>query len=570
MENPQRVDGAFLRRQRLSRRHLIKQAALGGASAATLAMLACGGSKRSPTASNSKSSTPKRGGSATISFNYKQKFDPHVLPADQTQMMGMFYQTLIRNNPKTYALEPEIAAKWELTSPTELVFTLAPNAKWHDKPPANGRPVKADDIIYSYNRVRTNEPRYINKGYLTNIDQMQAVDDHTLKLTLKQPDVTQLTNLTNSGLRILAPEVVEAAKGNVALADQVVGTGAFVLQKSEVNVGSSLLRNPNYYKPGLPYLDSMEIRAFQDFESEWSAFLAGKLDHRTVPGQDSEKFEQQHKGQYALEWFADLGHFIAMANLRRPPFSDARVTRALRLLLDHTEYKNAWANVWYGRGRFSPVFGSATADNWDLTEDEYSQHLEWKQPKDDAIKEALSLLSAAGFSKDKPLKFTLSGTSLDEVLSSATQLGQAQFKRNSQGVVDPTLQLYEIAAWTAVRANGQFDYYIAGHAPGAEDPDAWLSTTYVSGGSRNYGKMSDPQLEQMIAKQRTIFDDKQRHQAIREILLYLIDTCPYSGLEGDYVLNATQPRIAGFPAEGTGYDNGFKWADHYETVWVTK
>jgi len=59
-------------------------------------------------------------------------------------------------------------------------------------------------------------------------------------------------------MKILAPEVVEAAKGSLATADTVVGTGPFVLRTSEINVGSSLVRNPSYFKPGLPYLDRVE------------------------------------------------------------------------------------------------------------------------------------------------------------------------------------------------------------------------------------------------------------------------------------------------------------------------
>ena len=66
-----------------------------------------------------------------------------------------------------------------------------------------------------------------------------------------------------------------------------------------------------------------------------------------------------------------------------------------------------------------------------MSEDEY-RHLEWKQPKDEAAKEALSLLSAAGFNKDSPLKFEVIVRS-SGIVPTATQLVQAQWKRLSQG-----------------------------------------------------------------------------------------------------------------------------------------
>jgi len=511
-------------------------------------------------------STPKRGGTLSLSTNFQRGLDPHILQATQTGMFGMFYSLLVRANQQTYELEPDLAAKWEVPSPTELVFTLAPNVKWHDKPPANGRPLKVDDIIYSYNRVLTNDPKFINRSYLSGIERMEAVDAGTLKLALTQPDVTQLGNLSAPGLKILAPEVVEAAKGNIQDASNAVGTGAFILQSSEINVGSSLVRNPSYFKPGLPRLDQIKLRAFQDAQSEWAAFLAGQIDHRWVPGQDSQNFVRDRSSQYHLDWFGDLDFYISQAMTLKKPFDDARVTRALRLLIDHDEFQTAWGDVWWGRARHSLCFGAGTADNWDLTEDEYRQHPDWKQPKDAAITMALALLQAAGFSKDQPLKFILSGAGDAAVpfQQAASQLLQAQFKRNGGGAVEPEIKLYPSTAWDAVRSNGDFEYYVGGHASGGEDPDNSLSSTYKTGGGRNYGKMSDPQLDQMIAKQRTIFDGAERKKAIRETVLYMIDHVPYASLVSRYVLNASQANVKDFPTEGVTTN----WGDHYETVWI--
>ncbi|HTE85192.1 MAG TPA: ABC transporter substrate-binding protein [Dehalococcoidia bacterium] len=556
------------RPHRLSRRGSIGAAT---ACAATLAIAGCGGRTTAGRAGGAATSggpqaTPKRGGTIILSTNFQRGLDPHILQATQTGMFGMFYSLLVRANQKTYELEPDLATKWEVPSPTELVFTLAPNIKWHDRPPANGRPLKVEDIIFSYNRVQTKDPKFINKNYLNSIDKMEAVDARTLKLTLRQPDVTQLGNLSAPGLKVLAPEVVEAARGNLAEASTTVGTGAFILQSTETNVGSELIRNPNYFKPGLPYVDEIKLRAFQDAQSEWSAFLAGKIDHRWVPGEDSQTFARDKSGQYQLDWFGDLDFYIAQAMTLKKPFDDARVTGALRLLIDHDEFQKAWGQVWWGRARHSLCYGAGTADNWDLTEDEYKQHLEWKQPKDEAIKTALSLLAAAGFSKDKPLKFVLSGTGEASVpfQQAASQLLQAQFRRNGAGVVDPEIKLYPSAAWDAVRSNSDFEYYVGGHATGGEDPDNSLSGTYKTGGGRNYGKMSDPQLDQMIAKQRTIFDENERKKAIGEITLYMIDHVPYGCLVSRYVLNATQLNVENFPTEGVTTN----WGDHYETAWV--
>src|SRR5205814_5922186 len=183
--------------RRLGRRLLLQSTA---AAIAGTALAGCSAGRKSPstgkTGGQSGSATPKRGGTLTISSNFRLGFDPHIIPTTEVSIEGMFYSTVIRANPMTNELEPDLAAKWETPSPTELVFTLAPNIKWHDKAPANGRPLRVDDIIYSLQRVQSSDPRFINKSYVSGVDKMEAVDDHTLRLTLKRPDVTQLGNLS--------------------------------------------------------------------------------------------------------------------------------------------------------------------------------------------------------------------------------------------------------------------------------------------------------------------------------------------------------------------------------------
>jgi peptide/nickel transport system substrate-binding protein len=549
---------------RLRRRRLL-QASAAGAGVAALALAGCGTKTKSNGGSGSSGAAQqKRGGTLALSDNFQRGFDPHVLQATDTGSFGMFYSTLIRANSKTNALEPDLASKWESPSPTELVFTLAPNIKWHDKPPVSGRALTPDDILFSFQRLQTDDPRYINRAYFSSIDKMEAPDKQTLRLTLKSPDVTQLANLSVPSLKILAPEVVQKDP-KLGSADSVVGTGAFVLQSSEVGVGSQLTRNPTYFKPGLPYADSINLHAFTDYNSEWSAFLAGQIYHRWVPGQDSSNFANSKQNDYHLDWFPDLGYEIIMANTTRPPFNDPRVTSALKLLVDHDELKTGWADVWFGRARFSTAFAAATADTWDLSEDEYRKHLEWQTPKDAAIKEALTRLAAAGFTKDKPLKFTVAGTNGSDYQTPLAQLAQAQLKRNSQGIVDTDTKYFDTTAWTQTRASGNFDWYMGGHSSGGFDPDTYFQATFKTGGGRNYGKFSDPKLDDMIAKQRTIFDEAQRKQAIRDIILYVIDNCPYSCVDSRYILNAASLKVQNFPVEGTTQRGG----EHYESVSLT-
>jgi ABC-type transport system substrate-binding protein len=241
---------------------------------------------------------------------------------------------------------------------------------------------------------------------------------------------------------------------------------------------------------------------------------------------------------------------------------DPRVTRALRLLLDHDDLIKSWAEVQYGRGAYGSVFPTALSA-WDLTPDEYRTHLEWKQPKDEAAKEALSLLSAAGYTKDKPLRFEfLAGTSNPAIVP-AIQLIQAQWKRLSQGVVDAQLQFVDGPAGQARLANRQFTFDLIGTSTGVVDPDSWLTAMFHSDGSLNYTGWSDPQADAMIDKQRTIFDETQRKAAVKEIVLYLIDHAASTITANRFFLQGLKPQVQNHVPEY--FLNGRQ----YQTVWLS-
>src|SRR5712692_6094217 len=98
-------------------------------------------------------------------------------------------------NIATYAIEPELAQKWEQASPTEYVFHLQPGVKWHNKPPSNGRAMTADDVLWSFKRAQTDDPRFNSRSLLAQIDKVEAPDRATIKITTKAPDASTFNKL---------------------------------------------------------------------------------------------------------------------------------------------------------------------------------------------------------------------------------------------------------------------------------------------------------------------------------------------------------------------------------------
>jgi peptide/nickel transport system substrate-binding protein len=548
-----------------------RRRALRGATAigAGLALVTAGCRVGSQTAKPSGPTTgkPQSGGTVrrrSVTQGYQGGFDPHIQAGSQTGEMGFFYQGLVKLNSQSTALEPQIAQRWEQPSQTELLLHIQPGVKWHNKAPASGRPLTANDARFSLERIRTNDPRFINRSLFDSVDKIEAVDNSTLRLTTKIPDATLLGNLAAFSAVVLAPEVVDKA-GKFTTADSAVGTGAFVLQAAD-DTGATLVRNPDYWRPGQPYLDGIRDQNFGDDESAWAAFLVGQLETNYVPGPEAKKMFAEQANKYHLDWYADVGWVGNQANLHVKPFDDPRVTRGMRLLVDHDEALTAWAEVYLGRGRLSSALPAALAD-WDFSEDEYrSKFLEFKRPKDDAIKESLSMLAAAGFTKDNPLKFTLNGLSTQLNFTRAqSELMQAQFNQNSQGVLKADLKVLDETHQREAVTSHNFQYFITNLVPGQPyEPDSWFRTFYYTNGSRNYGFYSDPKLDSMIDNARSTFDQSQRKAAVKNILTYLIENAPYTSWSSRYNPNAAQLKVQGFAPEG----NSAVWGSNYDQVWL--
>jgi peptide/nickel transport system substrate-binding protein len=557
------------RSSRLPRRRVLQGAALGSAGLTAAALIGCGPGERSEAPSGAEQvKQPKRGGTLSRRFVSTvfggNNLDPHIQQSSQTGLMGLFYQQLVKLNPRTQEIEPHLAQKWESPAETTLVFTLQNGVKWHDKPPVNGREMTAQDVIFSIERLRTNQPAFINRSLFASIDKLEAPDKSTVRLTMSQPDVTVLGNVGAYSAAIMTPEIVEkVGSGKFTTVDTAIGTGAFVITGMD-DVSATLVRHPNYWKSGMPYLDGVRIQLINGDDAAYAAFLAKQLDIAYVPGNEAKKVVDDKNRDFGAEFYADVSVQGVYMNTQRKPFDDVRVTRALRLLIDHQEALTAWAETWFGRGYMSAAL-PASLEPWDFTQEEYAtKYLQWKRPKDEAAREAVRLLNAAGFTRENPFKFILNGYRDTDWGRSQTELLQAQYKRLGQGIVDPELGLMDQPTITSSLARGEFNFMMSGQVPPQPfDPDGYLRDFYHSKGGRNYGKFNDPKADAVIDKQKTVFNLQQRKAAVKEAMLYLMDNAANSPWSGRYQSNVWHKHVQDYAPEA----NSSNWGHNYERVW---
>src|SRR5262249_7779048 len=287
--------------------------------------------------------TPKRGGTLALRLWDPPHWDPYLTLAFRTQIPYTFtHSRLVKHKagpavpPGTFAIEGDLAESWSQPDDTTYIFKLRRGVRFHPKPPVNGRELTAEDVVYSMERFRTvsgNPQAYM----LAALDKVEAVDRYTVKFTLKEPFAWFLDILANPvTLAIVARECVEKF-GDLKKAEAVVGTGPWMLDSYRPNVGYTLVRNPNYFLPGLPYIDRIEVFVDEDNGSRIAAFLGGKCDlgwefpgsiNRTDWVQIKEQLKRRRPGLQTLEYPTNVALKVVMRT-DRAPFSDVRVRRAM-------------------------------------------------------------------------------------------------------------------------------------------------------------------------------------------------------------------------------------------------
>src|SRR5215472_12670406 len=331
MSNPIALHGLTLTRRGLLRRSV---------SAAALAALGSTAPSLSRVAS---AQSPKRGGTLTLRLWDPPHWDPYLIIAFKTQIPYSYtHSRLLRHKagpstaPGTFVLEGDLAESWSQPDDTTYIFKLRRGMRFHPKPPVNGRELTAEDVVYSMERFRTvsgNPQAYM----LAALDKVEALDRYTVKFTVKEPFAWFLNMLANPvTLAIVARECVEKF-GDLKKPEAVVGTGPWMLDSYRPNVGYTLVRNPNYFLAGLPYIDRIEVFVDEDYGSRIAAFLGGKYDlgwefpgsiNRTDWVQIKEQLKRRRPGLQTVEYPTNVATKVIMRT-DRAPYSDVRVRRAM-------------------------------------------------------------------------------------------------------------------------------------------------------------------------------------------------------------------------------------------------
>ncbi|HEY4347986.1 MAG TPA: ABC transporter substrate-binding protein [Gaiellaceae bacterium] len=188
----------------------------------------------------------------------------------------MMYDSLLEWDPKLN-IKPALAASYDVINSKRIVFNLRKGVLFH-----NGKEFTAADAKYSFDQI-LNPPlpgTSATLGQVPAIAGTTALSKYKLQMDLKAPDARVYGFLAWGRYSAMVPENMYQT---LNASTQGIGTGPYMLNGSYVpNDHVNYVKNPKFWKPGLPYMDGINYKIIPDEQSRIAALKAGSIDGAMV------------------------------------------------------------------------------------------------------------------------------------------------------------------------------------------------------------------------------------------------------------------------------------------------
>lgn len=446
-------------------------------------------------------------------------------------VFGMMYETLLSMDPLTSEFTPGLAIRWQISKDRkEFTFELDPAAKWSD-----GKPVTAEDVRWTWERVMAPESDTGgNKLMLGVFDMPEVVGERTIRFRAKE--VHWRTLMSAGGFEILPKHVFESVEFNTINFAFPVVSGPYRLGAFRENVSVSLERRDDWWarnrkqNDGMYNFQTLSYRFFADQDNAFDALRKGTIDVYAVytarlwaTETKGERFDRHWIVKQLVRNHQPVGFQGFAMNMRRPPYDDVRVRRALAHLLDRETLNRTFM--------YNAYFLHAS-----YYEDLYAGEFEKQKPAlipydPDA---ARKLFAQAGWAyndkrgvleKDgKPMVLTF--LTRDSTSDRFLAFYAAELKKHG---IEMKIDRKDFAGWMRDMQSFNFEMTWSSYGAGLfRDPEyMWSSAEADRPSGNNATGFKNERVDELIEKQKTTFNLAERNAILREIDGLLTREVPY-------------------------------------------
>jgi len=475
-------------------------------------------------------------------------------------MMGVFNNLVIydqhiaQNSPAT--IVPELATAWTWNADhTALTVTLRDGVRWHDGQPFTARDVKCTfDLLTNQGKekLRLN----YRESWWVNVAGTSVNGDREATIHLKRPQPA-LLSLLASGESPIYPCHVSPRDMRIA----PIGTGPFKFVEYKPNQDIKVVRNPDYWKPGRPYLDAVEYTIIPNRSTALLAFVAGKFDV-TFPNEVTVPLIEDVKSKLpqAICEVTPSSEAIGMVvNRTVPPFDNPDLRRAMALTLDHKSFIDLLGQ---GEGNVGGALQPPPEGLWGLTADRLAGLPGYGSDIQTNREEARAIMRRLGYGPDKRLPQKRSVRNLAVYRDPGTllidQLREIYFEGE--------LELTETATWVPKLIKKDYKVAVSVLGTAVDDPDVVFFQNYVCGSARNYTGHCNKDLDRKIEQQSMEADPVRRRQLVQEIDRTLQEELARPTLYHRRAGTCWQPDVRGLTIMVNSQYNGWRMED----VWLDR
>ncbi len=414
----------------------------------------------------------------------------------------------LKKEENANTLVGELAEKWAWQDGGKaLTFTLRKGVKWHD-----GQAFTSRDVKYTFDVLReaSGAPAKLRvnprKLWYETVAEIETPSPETVIFRLRRPQPSLLLMLA-AGYSPVYPAHVPLTD----LRTKCVGTGPFKLKEYRPGEYVDLVKNPDYFIKGRPYLDGIRYLIIKERGTRYAAIQAGRQDIAyplEIAKTIAENVKQAAPKIVLVETSTNLNDNLLL-NFKRPIFQDARIQRAINLAIDRKGYIQAGRQ---GAAILGGVMLPKPYGVWGLTEKELVKLPGMGDPVKNKT-EAKQLLAEAGYGPGKPLKLAVS----TRASSFFVDLASFIIDQLKQVGIDASLEQVEMGIWHAKLTRRDYEMAVNNTGMGPDDPDANLYENFKCGSPRNYSDYCNPEVDRLIEEQSQTLDPVKRLKVVQDL-----------------------------------------------------
>ena len=430
------------------------------------------------------------------------------------QPVAPLYSTLLQIDPYNYPnVIGDVASEWKI-SPDGLTYTfkIRPGIRFHD-----GSPLTAADVKATYDKIISPPEgvRSIRKPYYEAIASIETPDPSTVVFKAKYASASLLSNLA-SPWNVIYPKKYLDKDPNY-FKTNVMGSGPFKFKSYTRGSTFEGERNPDYFVKDRPYLNGYKFFISTETSVRAAAIRSGRayIEFRDLPNSEVEAIKKQLGDKIVVQSTPFVIQFGIAINNTVKPFTDIRVRKALTLGID----RYTGGKVLYQLTGLRDV-GAHTrpGTEWAIPQAELEKFPGFWRDADKSRAEAKRLLAEAGYPngfkvvlKNRNIKLPYQDWAV-YVIQEWRKIG-----------IEAEHRPLETATWYADgrdQANFELMVYPAGAF--IDDPDQLLYQ-YITGSSQNWGRFSNPGIDDLYSRQARALDPAERRKLVIELQKIILE-----------------------------------------------